>query len=77
MAQEQGWAMVDLIKAVREHALANYETGGWDYIVECYSDEEIQEAIGGAKTVKGAIRNVGQVVGVQDSVRKDVQGEIF
>jgi len=77
MANAQGWDMVDLIKAVRDHAMANYEKDGWDYIIECYSDEDIKEAIGGAKTVAGAIRNVKQIVSRMDDRRKDVQGEIF
>jgi hypothetical protein len=71
----QGWEMVDLIKAVREHAAANYEQDGWDFLVECYSDDDIKEAIGGATTVAGAIRNVKQVVKVLADRRADVQAE--
>ncbi len=77
MAQAKGWDMVDLIKAVREHAKANYESDGWDILVECYSDDDIRDIIGGAKTIKGAIRNAGFYLRRMDDRRKDVQGEIF
>jgi hypothetical protein len=32
-------------EAVRNHAIENYNNGGWDYIVECYSDEDIQRVL--------------------------------
>lgn len=54
----------ELIAAVRTHALDNYEKGGWDVIVECWEDSDIDEAIEGAKTLKGAIRKLRPVVGV-------------
>jgi hypothetical protein len=31
------------INHVREHALRNYETGGWDYVVEAWEDGDILE----------------------------------
>lgn len=67
----------ELIDGVKAHALENYETGGWDYVVECYSDEEIGEAIGKARTLKGAIKKIGEIVGIRDEVRRDVQGWAF
>jgi hypothetical protein len=56
--------MIDLVKEVREYAEANYEKGGWDYIVECWSDEDIAEAIVGAKSKLGAIRKLSRIVKV-------------
>lgn len=32
-----------LVEAVKAHAMAHYNDGGWDVIVECYTDEEIVE----------------------------------
>ena len=32
-------------EAVRKHAIENYNNGGWDFIVECYSDEDIQKVL--------------------------------
>jgi hypothetical protein len=66
----------ELVKAVKEYALRNYERGGWDYIIECYMEAELLELIGNARTVQGAIRNVryGSGIGVRAAYRKDIQG---
>jgi len=63
----------ELVKAVKAHAIDNYETGGWDYLVECYSDAEVAELIGGARTVKGAIKKVAEVMGIKSDYREDIQ----
>lgn len=52
----------NLIKAVREHAVANYNTGAWDIIVEAYSDPELAETIKTCRTTAGAIAKVAKVV---------------
>jgi len=49
-------AMNELIQVVKNHAVANYEFDGWDYLVECWSDEDIAEMIGDAKTPEEAIK---------------------
>lgn len=65
-----------LISHVKEHALLNYTTGGWDYIVECWSDAEIGEAIlnAGAKSKRAAVRAVAEIAGTFDAVRQDIRG---
>lgn len=30
-----------LVEFIKAHALANYEAGGWDVVVECWDDAEI------------------------------------
>jgi hypothetical protein len=45
----------DLIAAVREHAVANYEKDGSDFLVECWTDEDIANAITGAKSKTATI----------------------
>lgn len=67
----------DLIKAVREHALRNYERNGWDYVVECWSDKDIEEAIGRCTGVRGAIDKVKAAVAPLASYRSEVRAEIF
>lgn len=32
-----------LVEVVKTHAQEHYEDGGWDVLVECYSDAEISE----------------------------------
>jgi hypothetical protein len=40
----------ELLYVVKQYALENYNADGWDYVVECWSDEDIEEAIITAKT---------------------------
>lgn len=47
-----------LINAVKAHALEHYEDGGWDVIVECFTDHDILELIGNARSTGGAIKAV-------------------
>ena len=69
-----GDSKVDLVAAVKAHALANYEKGGWDYVVECYSDDDIKEVIGGARTPAGAIKKMAAEVGPRAAYRADICG---
>lgn len=69
--------MSEIVKAVRDHAVRNYNKGGWDYVVECYSDEEIEREAHGAKTPREAIRRIGAIVRTINDYRKDIQAEAF
>lgn len=53
-----------LVTAVKAHAADNYEAG-WDVVVETMTDEDIAERIGAARTPKGAIAKVAELVAVQ------------
>ncbi len=52
--------MSKMIKAVKEHAKDNYGKDGWDYVAECYDDEEIKTLLreANARTEKQAIAAV-------------------
>ena len=63
----------ELVAAVRAHALEHYTTGGWDYVVECYSDAEIAAEFGDAQTAAAAIAAVGEVVGLHDEMRHEAR----
>lgn len=67
----------EIVAAVRAHALANYEKGGWDVLIECYDDAQIVEEMGDAKTAEQAIKTVGKSLGVFDEYRKDIQATAF
>ena len=56
---------------MRKHALDNYETGGWDFLVECWEDADIEEAIGTATTLADALAAIAADLGVVDSVREE------
>lgn len=62
-----------LLAAVREHAVNNYDQGGWDIVVEAYEDEELAELIARApdQTVAGAIQYVGDTVGLVREVEAE------
>ena len=67
----------DLIAAVRAHAMENYETEGWDYVVECWTDADIAERIEGITTRETAIAAVGRIARLLDERRSEVRAEIF
>ena len=67
----------DIVAAVRDHAVRNYNVGGWDYVVETYDDKELIEEIGDAATPEEAIRRIGEIVGSLDSYRRDIQAEAW
>lgn len=66
-------AMKDLVRAVRAHAEAHYNQNGWDYLVECWSDEDIAEWVGDAKDETTAILRCADVVGTLDEMRSEVR----
>ena len=63
----------ELVQAVRDYALTWYDDGGWDLVVESWSDDEIAETIQGAKTDRGAIRKVWAKVKLQHAHRSEIQ----
>ena len=38
------------VEAVKAFAIANYEVNGWDIVVECYADDEIEMVTRKAKS---------------------------
>jgi len=68
-------SMKDMIAGVRQHAAENYETGGWDYLIECYSDLEIAEAIenAGAQSIAEAVDVLGCDLAIRDDYRRDIE----
>jgi hypothetical protein len=41
--------MTAFVQEVKEFALAHYAQGGWDVILECWDDSEIEEILTNAK----------------------------
>lgn len=62
-----------LIAAVRNHALANYNSNGWDYLVECWEDGDILEVIDGATSEKQAIAKAKKALAPLDERRREVR----
>lgn len=63
-----------LVGAVRKYAVDNYEHDGWDYLVECWSDDEIARQMGGALTAETAIRKCKRTVKLLDDRRRECEG---
>jgi ribosomal protein L12E/L44/L45/RPP1/RPP2 len=63
----------ELIAAVREHAVANYEKDGFDFLVECWTDDDIANAITGAKSKSAAIAAARKAVKVLADARQDAR----
>lgn len=53
-----GVPTAELVAAVKEHAVKFYKQNGWDFIVECWSDSDIAEAIEGCRSKRAAIAKV-------------------
>jgi hypothetical protein len=66
-----------LVKAVKDHAMQNYDKDGWDIVVEAFTDRELAAGIGKARTERGAIAAVRKLVRVIDERRRDVQSTAF
>ena len=64
--------MTDLIAAVRAHAEKNWGKDGWDFLVECWNDQDIAEAIGGAKTARAAIAACKRQVRILNDHRSEM-----
>jgi hypothetical protein len=67
----------DLVEAVKAHALAHYNDGGWDVIVECFDDAQIRTEIGRARTVEGAIRKMRPLVAIWADQQADARNSAF
>lgn len=71
--------MNDLVQYVKDYAAVNYEVGGWDYIVEALTDEDVARILENEKvaTREDAIRVVGEYAGTLDSHRRDIEATAF
>lgn len=65
----------ELIQAVRRHAIENYNSGGWDYLVECWDDGDILEQISEAKaqTPAACIKQIGGILKIFDDHRREIR----
>ena len=72
-----------MVEAVRAHASAHYNVEGWDYVVECWSDDDIMKVLDTdlngqrSRTLAQALAAVRQVVQLLDERRREVTNEIF
>lgn len=61
-----------LVESIKMYAQGNADYG-WDYIVECWTDEDILLAVGRAKSIKGAILKLHGIVMGRNAQEHDVE----
>ena len=69
--------MSSMVQSVRGFALDHYNRDGWDYLVECWSDADIEEAIGNARTIAGAIAACRKTVRLLNERRTEVENTVW
>jgi hypothetical protein len=65
------------VEAVKAFAIANYEVNGWDIVVECYADDEIEMVTRKAKSDIEAVSLMQEWVKPQADYRAEIQAEAF
>jgi len=77
--EQQGDSVVNQARAVAQHASDHYNTGGWDVIVECYTEAEIIEVLkeGKTKTINKAIALFTRIAQNNDESRRAQHAEVF
>lgn len=62
-------SVAEMVAEVKKFALANYDKFGMDYVVECYSDEEIAGIVKNCRSVNGAIKAVKKDIAPMNGYR--------
>lgn len=57
---------------IRQHATVHYTEDGWDILVECWTDEYINEIIGRAKTYEEAVIVASELLSVMNGFRQEI-----
>lgn len=67
----------DVIAKIRKHAIENYNTGGWDYLVECYSDGDIVLLVAECDSYEACIAKLAKLLKSKDDYRSEIQSTAF
>lgn len=63
----------NLVNGVKAHATENYNTGGWDVIVEAWSDHAIAEEVKTCRTTVGALARMASIVSLYTERQADAR----
>lgn len=66
-----------LVDKVKAHALAHYNDGGWDVVVETMTDFDIALMIEGAETIGQAVAAFGDAVSIWADAEADAVNSAF
>lgn len=61
---------IPIVEGVKEYARGNYEKG-WDYVVECWEDADIERVIENTKALHIAIGRVSKYVKIRTEMSKN------
>jgi hypothetical protein len=64
---------MSIVKQVREYAVQNCDRDGWDFLVECWEDADIQEYMGDAEDLETAILRCRSVTRTLDGQRREIR----
>lgn len=68
----------DALEKIKEYAFAHYDDGGWDVIVECWSDDQLRAEIRKHGGYAGAMRFIRQLlVGIWAERQADAENSRF
>jgi|TARA_R110000744_G_scaffold368978_1_gene479051 hypothetical protein len=68
--------MGNKIQGIKEYALAHYNESGWDVLIECWEDDEIEAKAEGL-ALPEAIRTIGAELKIYDDYRRDIAATAF
>lgn len=68
MIKFESWA-----RDIQAYALENYESDGWDYIVECWTLDELVDACSAFYTYDEAFSLIASIAVAYDDARQDAQ----
>jgi hypothetical protein len=68
--------MSDKIKGIKKYALEHYNEAGWDVLIECWDDDEIEAKTEGL-TLPEAIRTIGEELKTYYDYRRDIMATAF
>jgi len=69
--------MSNFVEFIKAPALAHYEDGGWDVVVECYDDADIADTLDGAKDEAEALEAFSFLVSVWSERQADARNSAF
>ena len=68
---------IELIQQIRAYAEDHYTDGGWDVLVECWSDDDIAQCFGRSWTFTGALTKVAAIMSIYADRQADAINSAF
>jgi len=64
--------MKDWIEKIRKHAVTHYEEDGWDFLVECWTDEELLAVATACETYEEFVEYLSETLSTIAGIREDI-----